>query len=144
MLPGGTCNCPNPSAPPPNDGPQPGGGFGWGFTGGLHAFGGIGLAGAGATAGGFVGQFTNGHRIVNGAGLQGGALAYVLAGANAVTPRPIVSAPEIEDDESAAVVGASTGIGGGLFFTNAATPEELRGPFYTQQLNTPWFGVGSS
>jgi hypothetical protein len=120
---------------------RPGRGFGWGVTGSGHAFAGIGLAGGGGTAGVFGGQFTNGQRTVNGAGAQGGGMVYALAGANAVTPRAIVSAPEISEDESATVLGASAGVGAGLFFTNAASPEELRGPFDTRQLNTPWFGV---
>jgi hypothetical protein len=42
----------------------------------------------------------------------------------------------IDDDESASVIGRSAGVGGGVFFTSAATPEELRGPFHTTQVNT--------
>jgi hypothetical protein len=53
----------------------------------------------------------------------------------------------IDDDESASVIGRSAGVGGGVFFTSAATPEEpatpeeLRGPFHTTQVNTPMVSV---
>jgi RHS repeat-associated protein len=122
--------------------PRAGKGFGWGFTGNAHGFAGIGLGGVGGTGGAFGGEFANSEgRTSRGGGLQGGLLAYFLAGARARTPRAIVSAPEIGPDESASIVGASTGIGGGLFVTNAGSPEELRGPFDTTQINTPWIGV---
>jgi len=64
-----------------------------------------------------------------------------LAGDRAATPRAIASAVEINGDESASVLGASAGGGVGVFVTNATRPEELRGPFQTRQLNTPWFGI---
>ena len=51
--------------------------------------------------------------------MEGGAEAYVLAGPRAATPRVIASAVEINDEESASVLGASAGGGVGMFFTNA-------------------------
>jgi RHS repeat-associated protein len=147
-MPAGPCNCPDPpkktgAQSQNNSGPdnESQTGFGWGIVGGGHAFAGIGMAGGGGTGGAFMGNFSGRNGLVNGAGLQGGALVYGLAGARAARPRLIESFPEIDDDESAAVVGASAGYGGGLFFTNAGTPEQLRGPFETTQINTPWVGI---
>lgn len=131
---------PQAQADPASEG---GGGLSWGGTisGSLAA--GIGLAGAGSTGGGFWGYFYDRETGASstGGGLEGGAQAYLVAGARAATPRKIASAVEINDDESASVVGASAGVGVGLFFTNAKRPQELRGPFHTRQLNTPWFGI---
>lgn len=121
--------------------PQQERGFGWGFTGSAHAAAGLGFAGLGGTGGGFVGQFSGVDGTYIGAGLQGGAHGYVTAGARAVTPRAIVSAVDISDDESAAILGASVGAGGGLFFTNASRPEQLRGTFNTKLLNLPGFSI---
>jgi hypothetical protein len=120
-----------------------GGGISWGVTASGTLAGGIGLAGAGATGGGFWGNFYDRETgfASTGGGLGGGAQAYILAGDRAATPRAIISAVEINDDESASVLGASAGAGVGLFFTNAKRPEEMRGPFQTRQLNTPWFGL---
>lgn len=114
------CNCPDSTLPGTesanSDASTSGTGFGWGVTGGGHAFAGIGVAGGGATGGGFFGRFTNDRASVNGAGLQGGGLAYLFAGARARTPRLTFSVPEIEDDEPATVVGASAGYGRAIFY----------------------------
>jgi hypothetical protein len=120
-----------------------GGGISWGVTASATLAAGIGLAGAGATGGGFWGYFYDRETgfARGGGGLEGGAQANILAGDRAATPRAIVSAVEINDDESASVVAASAGGGVGFFFTNAKRPEELRGPFQTRQLNTPWVGI---
>jgi RHS repeat-associated protein len=120
-----------------------GGGISWGVTASGTIAGGIGLAGAGATGGGFWGYFDDPDTgfASTGGGLEGGAEAYILAGDRARTPRAIVSAVDVNDDDDATVVGASAGVGVGLFFTNAKRPEELRGPFQTYQINTPWFGA---
>jgi RHS repeat-associated protein len=120
-----------------------GGGIGWGSTISGTFAAGLGLAGLSATGGGFWGYFydTETGTSTTGGGLHGGAQAYALAGDRAAMPRAIASAVEISDDESASVVGASAGAGVGMFFTNAKRVEELRGPFQTRQLNTPWFGI---
>jgi hypothetical protein len=120
-----------------------GGGIGWGSTMSGTLAAGLGFVGAGATGGGFWGYFYDRETGASstGGGLEGGAEAYILAGARAATPRTIASAVEINDDESASVLGASAGGGVGMFFTNAKRVEELRGPFQTRQLNLPWVGL---
>ena len=116
--------------------------WGWGWTGGGHFAAGAGLFGLGANGGGFVGHFNDGQGgMYKGAGVQGGAQAYALAGARAATPRPIVSAVDVDTNDSVLVLGASAGVGGGPFITNAGRPSDLAGPFQTRVLNTPWFGI---
>jgi len=118
-------------------------GFSMGGTLGVNIGAGLGFAGAGATGGGFVGLFSDlsTGNATAGAGLEGGAEAYILSGDRAVTPRLIASAVGINDDEPAVVFGAGAGGGGGFWVSNASRPEDLRGPFVTRQLNTPWVGI---
>ena len=36
-------------------------------------------------------------------------------------------------------LGSFIGLGGGIFYTNATIVNQLRGPFQTLSINTPWF-----
>jgi len=107
--------------------------FGWGVTGGASAA--IGLVG-----GGFVdvnvsaGQFLNGNSVTNGAAISGGGSVGLPSRSGEVGN---TSAPAPLPNSYPTVIGRSAGLGAGLFFTNAGSVEQLRGPFYTQQLSTP-------
>ena|GEM_PF-3182714 len=109
-------------------------GFGFGFLGGGTAEGGVGVAGAGASGSAGAGIFYSGQSGASAGGfIEGGAFAN--AGPHSV------GAPTQTDGSLA--LGAFAGVGGGLFVTNAGSPQQLSGPFLTfsADIGTPFTGA---
>jgi len=119
--------------------PEPGGGgLGWGVTGNLSALFGVPPIGGGGSVGGFIGQFGGfgeGERGTTGAGLLGGANFGLPIGQG---DGGGFSWPAQQPGDFAPAIGKSAGASLGLFVTNAKRVEELRGPFFTIQINTPF------
>jgi RHS repeat-associated protein len=125
---------------------QGGGGFGWGVTGGASAAVGMGLFGAGGAGNVFAGQFVDREtgQVTQGLGASGGFQASI-GGAAGLDPAigAGTSYPTLPRDQlgDGLVIGNGAGAGAGLFFTNAKRIEELRGPFWTRIVSTPWLTV---
>ncbi len=101
---------------------------------------GLGKIGAGVTGSGGVGFFSGGDCPSSLGGFASGG-GRVLIGANA----PPIGAPTNGyDNEDAGIFGAYTGVGAGLFFTNADDPCDLAGKGDTYNINTPFLGVSYS
>ena len=97
-------------------------GLGLGVIGAGTAEAGAGAAGAGATGSAGAGLFYSGPNGLSGGGFTEGG-TFANAGSRSV------GAPAQNDGSLA--LGAFTGAGGGVFVTNAGSPQELSGPFLT-------------
>ena len=112
--------------------------FGYGGT--VGGSGVIGLTGGIAdttdVSGGFFYDSNRQNAFVQGAALEYGLQAHPPLG---VSPLVTVATPPAENTPF--TFGRSAGVGVGGFVTNAGSPEQLGGPFYTRQLNTPAFSA---
>ena len=124
--------------------PTGGGGLGAGIILSGTAAAGLGSIGGGGTGNVLVGNFccdpTTGFATA-GAAASGGANAGIVNGQDSGAA---LSVPDLQSGDQAMTFGGSAGLGAGIFLTNAKSAEELRGPFWTRQLNLPLFSIDYS
>jgi hypothetical protein len=112
--------------------------FGYGVTGGGSGAYGLtgGVAGTGNAFAGYFYDSSRKQQFVSGAGVEIGVQAHPPLGNS-----PLVTVGYPTPENTPITFGKSLGAGAGFFVTNSGSPEGLRGPFFTRQLNTPVFSA---
>jgi RHS repeat-associated protein len=110
---------------------DPQGLYGGGIIGSASGGGGVGT-GVGGQASAGAGVFTDGSGNTTAGGFVSGGAAAGLLNNSVGTP---------STDQNVGFAGASAGIGGGFFVTNANKPCELNGPFHQWDINLPFISI---
>jgi RHS repeat-associated protein len=106
------------------------GGAGAGIGGGYNVDLGVGVAGASSTAGVGAGVFRE-----NGSGGNSNSAGAFASGGAAVYSGSKVSGIPAQNSKTVFSVGAYGGVGANIFFTNAGSVQQLKGPFTTVSVN---------